>query len=123
MLRGNLSNVPAPLIYVDGFSLVEKKVWGWGVDLSYTEVLQKLWKDYTTVIWFPIIKFRKLKVGNKWMKPYMYNTIIYKKEEAFMFELAKKKRRVVSGRRILLEKYPNQTVDITLPFQKIWEKV
>ncbi len=121
MKGGDISNVPAPLIYFDGATFIRKrKILGYKSDSTYCSLMEDFYKNHTVYIWFDpewikgIIDRRSPVLG-----AFMYNDVLYEPISRLMWRLQKKKGRLITGRSKILKAYPNTTVSISLPFDQV----
>jgi hypothetical protein len=124
MKKGDISNVPAPLTFVDGASLLNKKFFGYTPNLNWQIVLNKLYKERTLVFWFDSDKkaYNKIDKHSKYLDPFLYNTVVHEPLMKILDKAMKNGTKLLTADELILRRFPFQTMDISLPIQKILEE-
>jgi len=81
MKKGNLSNVPAPYVYIDGASLYFKSKFGRSPKLLYIKKLIALLREANVVIYLD--KKGKLSAKDLEKSPFAYTEIVVMKQDKF----------------------------------------
>lgn len=120
MIKGNLSNIPAREVYVDGCTFVEPGIIGWKAIRESSLIIEKLYNDHTIIFWFKLgTLVRKPSKDLDVMKGYLFNRFVFDEADLLMYRLQKKKKKMVTGRIKLYNHYPQTTILLEEGFELI----
>jgi hypothetical protein len=115
MIKGNISNMPAPSLLIDGHSLVEKKFFGFSREHKFDNFISKLSrKNYRLIVWFDkdYKKYRGIKKTSPVLDGIFYQEVMVCNEYELLRFLRRRETYVLTSRDEMLSSYSFYAVDM-----------
>lgn len=115
MKNGNISNVPAPSVVLDGHSIVEKKFFGFYRVTTYNNFILRISrKDYRIIVWFDkdLKKFSSISKGSLALDGIFYQEILRCSEGKLLRFLRRRETYLLTARDTILSTYALYAVDM-----------